>query len=419
MVAVMEYLDHLGIRAVEAKQKLQFLSTEQKNQGLDCVARALTERQEDILKANARDYEIAREGGMAEGLLDRLKLTSDRIEAMAEGLRQIKALPDPVGEIMESFDRPNGLHIDKVRVPMGVIGIIYEARPNVTADAFGLCFKTGNAVILKGGKDAFYSNQAITEVIRDALEKIQIPADAIQLIENNDRAVTTAFMQLKQYVDVLIPRGGAGLIRAVVENSTIPVIETGTGNCHIFVDEDADLDKAIPIIINAKTQRIGVCNACESLLVHEKIADSFLPKLGRALQEKQVEIRGDEKVTELIPGSLQAAEEDYGREYLDYIISMKTVSSVEEAIAHINRYNTRHSDAILTENEEHMKQFLQGVDSACVYVNASTRFTDGFEFGFGAEIGISTQKLHARGPMGLKELTTYKYWIRGNGQIRK
>lgn len=302
---------------------------------------------------------------------------------------------------------------------MGVIGIIYEARPNVTADAFGLCFKTGNAVILKGGKDAFYSNQAITEVIREALEKIQIPADAIQLIENNDRAVTTAFMQLKQYVDVLIPRGGAGLIRAVVENSTIPVIETGTGNCHIFVDEDADLDKAIPIIINAKTQRIGVCNACESLLVHEKIADSFLPKLGRALQEKQVEIRGDEKVTELIPGSLQAAEEDYGREYLDYIISMKTVSSVEEAIAHINRYNTRHSDAILTENEEHMKQFLQVVDSACVYVNASTRFTDGFEFGFGAEIGISTQKLHARGPMGLKELTTYKYWIRGNGQIRK
>ena len=419
MVVVMEYLDHLGIRAVEAKQKLQFLSTEQKNQGLDCVARALTERQEDILKANARDYEIAKEGGMAEGLLDRLKLTSDRIEAMAEGLRQIKALPDPVGEIMESFDRPNGLHIDKVRVPMGVIGIIYEARPNVTADAFGLCFKTGNAVILKGGKDAFYSNQAITEVIRDALEKIQIPADAIQLIENNDRAVTTAFMQLKQYVDVLIPRGGAGLIRAVIENSTIPVIETGTGNCHIFVDEDADLDKAIPIIINAKTQRIGVCNACESLLVHEKIADSFLPKLGRALQEKQVEIRGDEKVTELIPGSLQATEEDYGREYLDYIISMKTVSSVEEAIAHINRYNTRHSDAILTENEEHMKQFLQGVDSACVYVNASTRFTDGFEFGFGAEIGISTQKLHARGPMGLKELTTYKYWIRGNGQIRK
>lgn len=415
----MEYLENLGKKAVAAKQKLQCLTAEEKNRGLVGVAKALTNHQEDILKANARDYEIAKEGGMAEGLLDRLKLTSERIEAMAEGLRQIEALPDPVGEIMESFDRPNGLHIDKVRVPMGVIGIIYEARPNVTADAFGLCFKTGNAVILKGGKDAFYSNQAITAVIRDALEAMQIPADAIQLIENNDRAVTTAFMQLKQYVDVLIPRGGAGLIRAVVENSTIPVIETGTGNCHIYVDEDADLTKAIPIIINAKTQRIGVCNACESLLIHEKIADKFLPELGKALQEKHVEIRGDEKVIEMIPDSLQATEEDYGREYLDYIVSMKTVTSVEEAIEHINRYNTRHSDAILTENEDHMKQFLQGVDSACVYVNASTRFTDGFEFGFGAEIGISTQKLHARGPMGLKELTTYKYWIHGNGQIRK
>lgn len=415
----MEYLENLGKKAVVAKQKLQCLTAEEKNRGLAGVAKALTDHQEDILKANARDYEIAKEGGMAEGLLDRLKLTSERIEAMTEGLRQIEALPDPVGEIMESFDRPNGLHIDKIRVPMGVIGIIYEARPNVTADAFGLCFKTGNAVILKGGKDAFYSNQAITAVIRDALETMHIPADAIQLIENNDRAVTTAFMQLKQYVDVLIPRGGAGLIRAVVENSTIPVIETGTGNCHIYVDEDADLTKAIPIIINAKTQRIGVCNACESLLIHEKIADKFLPELGKALQEKHVEIRGDEKVIEMIPDSLQATEEDYGREYLDYIVSMKTVSSVEEAIDHINRYNTRHSDAILTENKEHMKQFLQGVDSACVYVNASTRFTDGFEFGFGAEIGISTQKLHARGPMGLKELTTYKYWIHGNGQIRK
>ncbi len=415
----MEYLDNLGIQAVAAKEKLQCLTTEQKNCGLKHVAKALTDHRDEILAANARDYEIARQGGMAEGLLDRLKLTNERIEAMAEGLRQIEKLPDPVGEIIESFDRPNGLHIDKVRVPMGVIGIIYEARPNVTADAFGLCFKTGNAVILKGGRDAFYSNQAITKNIRAALEEMQIPADAIQLIENNDRAVTTAFMQLKQYVDVLIPRGGAGLIRAVVENSTIPVIETGTGNCHIYVDEDADLSKAIPIIINAKTQRIGVCNACESLLIHEKIADRFLPKLGRALQEKHVEIRGDEKVVERIPGSLHATEEDYKTEYLDYIVSMKTVSSVEEAIEHINRYNTRHSDAILTENEEHMKRFLQGVDSACVYANASTRFTDGFEFGFGAEIGISTQKLHARGPMGLKELTTYKYLIKGNGQIRQ
>lgn len=414
----MEYLENLGRLAVEAKQELQCLTTEQKNAGLVNAAKALTARQDEILSANARDYEIAKEGGMAEGMLDRLQLTSERIEAMAEGLRQIAELPDPVGEIMESFDRPNGLHIDKVRVPMGVIGIIYEARPNVTADAFGLCFKTGNAVILKGGRDAFYSNQAITAIIRQALWDMQISADAIQLIENNDRAVTTAFMKLKQYVDILIPRGGAGLIRSVVENSTIPVIETGTGNCHIYVDEDADLSKAIPIIINAKTQRIGVCNACESLLVHEKIADRFLPELGKALQDKHVEIRGDEKVVEMIPGSLRASEEDYGTEYLDYIVSMKTVASVEEAIEHINRYNTRHSDAILTENRKHMEQFLKGVDSACVYANASTRFTDGFEFGFGAEIGISTQKLHARGPMGLKELTTYKYMIQGNGQIR-
>lgn len=414
----MKYLERLGEKAVEAKYELQQLTTLVKNDALQSVAAGLVKETERILAANEKDYEIAKQGGMAEGLLDRLKLTPERVEGMAEGLRQIAELQDPVGEIMESFDRPNGLHINKVRVPMGVIGIIYEARPNVTADAFGLCFKTGNAVILKGGKDAFYSNEAITEVIRETLTKLQISADAIQLITDNDRTVTTAFMQLKQYVDVLIPRGGAGLIRAVVENSTIPVIETGTGNCHIYVDEDADLEQAVPIIINAKTQRIGVCNACESLLVHEKIAERFLPALGEVLREKNVEMRGDEKVRSLIPDAVAATEDDYGTEYLDYIISMKTVSSVEEAVAHINRYNTRHSDAILTENTEHAEKFLQGVDSACVYVNASTRFTDGYEFGFGAEIGISTQKLHARGPMGLKELTTYKYLIRGNGQIR-
>ncbi|MCD7724986.1 MAG: glutamate-5-semialdehyde dehydrogenase [Clostridiales bacterium] len=414
----MEYLEKLGGQAAAVKQELQRLATKQKNQALIRIAGALVDRQEQILTANCRDYEIAQTGGMARGLLDRLKLTPERIEAMAEGLRQIAGLPDPVGEVMESIDRPNGLHIQKIRVPMGVIGIIYEARPNVTADAFGLCFKTGNAVILKGGRDAFYSNQAIVRVIRETLGELGICADAIQLIEQNDRAVTTAFMQMKQYVDLLIPRGGAGLINAVVANSTIPVIETGTGNCHIYVDEDADLSQAIPVIINAKTQRIGVCNACESLLIHKKIADRFLPELGRALQERHVEIRGDQTVMDKIPGSLQATEEDYGTEYLDYIVSMKTVSSVEEAIAHINRYNTGHSDAILTENEAHMEQFFQGVDSACVYANASTRFTDGFEFGFGAEIGISTQKLHARGPMGLKELTTYKYIIKGNGQIR-
>ncbi|MBD5488195.1 MAG: glutamate-5-semialdehyde dehydrogenase [Lachnospiraceae bacterium] len=415
----MEYLETLGQKAVAAKYELQKLSTETKNSALQAVAAALVKETDRILAANQKDYEIAKQGGMAEGLLDRLKLTDARIEGMAEGLRQIVELHDPVGEVMETFDRPNGLHISKVRVPMGVIGIIYEARPNVTADAFGLCFKTGNAVILKGGKDAFYSNEAITEIIRETLGNRQIPADAIQLITDNDRAVTTAFMQLKQYVDVLIPRGGAGLICAVVENSTIPVIETGTGNCHIYVDEEADLEQAIPIIVNAKTQRIGVCNACESLLVHEKIADRFLPALGEALKAKNVEMRGDQKVMTLIPDALEATEEDYGTEYLDYIISMKTVASVDEAVAHINKYNTRHSDAILTENTAHAETFLQGVDSACVYVNASTRFTDGFEFGFGAEIGISTQKLHARGPMGLKELTTYKYLIRGDGQIRK
>lgn len=414
----MEYLNELGQKAVNAAYELQKMTTEEKNRALGAAAAALMNAAERILVANGKDYEIARTNGMSEGLLDRLKLTPERIADMAEGLLQVGELEDPVGGIIESFDRPNGLHIDKVRVPMGVVGIIYEARPNVTADAFGLCFKTGNAVILKGGKDAFYSNQAITEIIREALVSEKITADAVQLIEDNDRAVTTAFMKLKQYVDVLIPRGGAGLIRAVVENSTIPVIETGTGNCHIYVDEEADLNKAVPIIINAKTQRIGVCNACESLLVHEKIADRLLPALGSALRDKNVEMRGDARVRELIPDALEATEEDYGTEYLDYIISMKTVASVEEAVAHINRYNTKHSDAILTENQETANQFLQGVDSACVYVNASTRFTDGFEFGFGAEIGISTQKLHARGPMGLRELTTYKYLIHGDGQIR-
>lgn len=417
-VEIQTYLASLGERAAAAKKVLQSLDSEQKNRALRRAAEALIERTDRLILANELDYEKAQNAGMTEGLLDRLRLTPERIKAMSEGLVQIAKLPDPVGEVMEQFDRPNGLHIEKVRVPMGVIGIIYEARPNVTADAFGLCFKTGNAVILKGGRDAFYSNQAVTEVIRDALTEMNIPADAVLLIENNDRVVTTAFMKLKEYVDLLIPRGGAGLIRSVVENSTIPVIETGTGNCHIFIDETADPAKIIPIVINAKTQRIGVCNACESLLVHKKIADRILPALGKALLEKQVEIRGDAVVQEQIPEAHAASEEDYGREYLDLILSVKTVDSLEEAIAHINKYNTGHSDAILTENPENAKEFLRRVDSACVYVNASTRFTDGFEFGFGAEIGISTQKLHARGPMGLKELTSYKYQITGQGQIR-
>lgn len=413
-----EYLTQLGTKAQIAKTVLRGLDTAQKNRALARAAELLVQESERLLLANEKDYMRAKENDMAEGLLDRLKLTAARIEAMAEGLRQIASLPDPVGEVMESFDRPNGLHIEKVRVPMGVTGIIYEARPNVTADAFGLCFKTGNAVILKGGRDAFYSNQAITEVIREALEEEGIDKNAIQLMEKNDRAVTTAFMKLKEYVDVLIPRGGAGLIRSVVENSTVPVIETGTGNCHIYIDEAADLTKAVPIVINAKTQRIGVCNACESLLVHEKIAERILPALGKALLEKQVEIRGDETVQAQIPEAQTATEEDYGREYLDLVLSVKTVGSLEEAIAHINKYNTGHSDAILTEDQARAQKFLREVDSACVYVNASTRFTDGFEFGFGAEIGISTQKLHARGPMGLRELTSYKYQVTGNGQVR-
>lgn len=411
-------LEELGKRAVSAKYILQNLTTEKKNNALKKAASLLIEHTDEILKANEEDMMLGKEKGMNEGLLDRLKLTGKRIQAMAEGLLEIVELMDPVGEILDTFERPNGLIIQKKRVPLGVIGIIYESRPNVTADAFGLCFKTGNAVILKGGSDALQSNLAITNVLRMALKEEGITEDAIQLIESGDRAVTTAFMQLKEYVDVLIPRGGAGLIRSVVENSTIPVIETGTGNCHVYVDKDADLSMACSIIINAKTQRIGVCNACESLVIHNAVKDRFLPVLAEKLREHHVEMRGDERVREVISDCIPASEEDYGKEYLDYILSMKTVDSVEEAIAHINRYNTKHSEAIVTNNPESAEKFLNGVDAACVYVNASTRFTDGFEFGFGAEIGISTQKLHARGPMGLKELTSYKYVIRGNGQIR-
>lgn len=413
----MTELEMLCEKAAKAKYKVQRLSEEEKNQALRAVADRLLKEKGTILSENEKDLEAGRKKGMHPGLLDRLALTEDRIKGMAEGLLQIADLPDPIGELMETFERPNGLHIEKRRVPMGVIGIIYESRPNVTADAFGLCFKSGNAVILKGGSDAICSNKAITQVIRDALEECGIVKEAISLIADTDRQVTLAFMKMKQYVDLLIPRGGAGLIRSVVENSTIPVIETGTGNCHIYVDEDADLAKAVPIIINAKTQRIGVCNACESLVIHEKIREAFLPELKKALDEKKVEIRGDEKTREVIDCT-PATEEDFATEYLDYILSVKTVKSVNEAIEHINRYSTRHSEAIITENSEHAGIFLKEVDAACVYVNASTRFTDGFEFGFGAEIGISTQKLHARGPMGLKELTSYKYEITGNGQIR-
>lgn len=350
--------------------------------------------------------------------MDRLLLTKERIEGMAEGLRQLVGLEDPVGEVTGMKKRPNGLLIGQKRVPLGVIGIIYEARPNVTADAFGLCFKTGNVVILKGGSDAIHSNQAIVDCIRETLTEQGITQDAIQLISDTSRETAGQFMKMNQYVDVLIPRGGKGLIRAVVEQSTIPVIETGTGNCHIYVDETADLEMAADIILNAKTQRVGVCNACESLLVHDSVKAELLPVLAGRLQEKHVQLRADENALPLMPGSVAASEDDWGTEYLDYILSIKIVYSVEEAIAHINKYNTGHSEAIITENYTHAQKFLDQVDAAAVYVNASTRFTDGFEFGYGAEIGISTQKLHARGPMGLLALTTTKYIIYGNGQVR-
>ena len=413
-----EMLNHLGVNAKAAETEMRNLSTDKKNEVLLAVADRLVKDTQTLIRANAVDVEEGKRNQMPEGLIDRLLLTESRIEGMAEGLRQVAALDDPIGEVTGMKKRPNGLLIGQKRVPLGVIGIIYEARPNVTADAFALCFKTGNVVILKGGSDAIHSNEAIVNSIRATLKEQRVTEDAIQLISDTSRETAAEFMKMNQYVDVLIPRGGRGLIKAVVEQSTIPVIETGTGNCHTYVDETADLQMAADIIINAKTQRVGVCNACESVLVHEKVKDAFLPVLAKRLQEKHVEIRADQAAYELIPGAVHATEEDWGKEYLDYILSVKVVSYVEEAIAHINKYNTRHSEAIITNNYTNAQKFLDEVDAAAVYVNASTRFTDGFEFGFGAEIGISTQKLHARGPMGLLALTTTKYIIYGNGQIR-
>ena len=414
----MEYLDNIGKRAQAAKPDLQHLKSEEKNQILRKSADDLKLHAAKILAANEKDMEKGRTNGMSQGLLDRLLLTEDRIAQIAEGLYQIAALDDPIGEVLGMKQRPNGLRIGQKRVPLGVVGIIYEARPNVTADAFGLCFKTSNVVILKGGSDALESNKAIVRCLRAGLKNAGLPEDCVQLITDTDREVTKEFMRLHDYVDVLIPRGGAGLIRSVVENSTVPVIETGTGNCHIFVDETADFKMALDIIFNAKTQRIGVCNACESLVIHKKIAEEFLPLLKARLDKKQVEVRADEEACRIVPQFVPASEEDWGTEYLDYILSLKVVDSIDEAIAHINRYNTKHSEAIITSDYGNSQRFLNEIDAAALYVNASTRFTDGFEFGFGAEIGISTQKLHARGPMGLKELTTTKYIIYGNGQCR-
>lgn len=409
----------LATKARDVKYTVAALSTEDKNSAIMAVADALEANASDIISANAIDMKNGETKGLSQGLLDRLKLDESRIKGIADGLREIVKLDDPIGQITEEFERPNGLKIKKRLVPIGVVGVIYEARPNVTADVFGLCFKTGNAVILKGGSDALESNKAIVKVIKSALEKGGYPVDAITLIDDTSRETAKEMMRLNGYIDVLIPRGSAGLIKSVVENASIPVIETGSGNCHIYVDHDADIDMAIDIIVNAKTQRIGVCNSAESLVVHEDIAASLLPKLNKALREKGVQIFADAKAKALMEGSEDATEEDFAKEYLDYIISVKTVSSVEEAIEHINKYNTGHSEAIVTNDEKNADKFLEGIDAACVYVNASTRFTDGFEFGFGAEIGISTQKLHARGPMGLLALTSYKYTIFGNGQIRK
>jgi len=415
---MMSSLIAIGKAAKKAESLLRIMNTDLKDQILEDVAKRLVTKEQEILSANAKDVENAKKNGMNAGLIDRLLLTDERIASMADGLRQVVQLEDPIGEVLAMKKRPNNLLIGQKRVPLGVIGMIYEARPNVTVDAFGLCFKTGNVAILKGGSDALHSNKALVLCIQEVLREHQVDENAVQLIEDTNRETAIAFMKLKEYIDVLIPRGGAGLIQTVVENSMIPVIETGTGNCHIYVDETADFQMAIDIIFNAKTQRIGVCNACESLVVHKSIITEFLPLVKMKLDEKQVELRGDEAALAVLPMIKKAEEKDFATEYLDYIMSIKTVSSIAEAISHINQYSTHHSEAIITRDYENGQRFLNEIDSAAVYINASTRFTDGFEFGFGAEIGISTQKIHVRGPIGLAALTTSKYIIYGNGQVR-
>ena len=411
-------LIQLGKNAKEASYDLGIASTTDKNNALENMANNLIKYKNELINENKKDLALAIEKGISKAMLDRLILDDTRIEDMAKGLKELIALEDPIGEVVEMWKRPNGLQIGKQRVPMGVIGIIYEARPNVTCDAAGLCLKTGNAVILRGGSEAINSNKAIVKVLREAIKEVGLPEDSIQLVEDTSRETATNMMRLNEYIDVLIPRGGAGLIQAVVKNATVPVIETGVGNCHIYVDETCDFEMAKNIIINAKISRPAVCNAAEKMLINENIADEFIPIIVEALKEKGVEIRGDEKFKNLAPSVELAKELDWETEYLDYIIGAKVVSNIDEAINHINKYGSGHSEAIITESYKNSQKFLNKVNAAAVYVNASTRFTDGSEFGFGAEIGISTQKLHARGPMGLKELTTIKYTIYGNGQIR-
>lgn len=411
-------LINLGKHAKASTKFLAHASAKEKNNALNKMAQALLTHKEQILKANQKDTAVAAENGINDTMLDRLTLTDERITAMAEGLIDISLLSDPIGLVKEMWTNEAGLRIGQQTVPLGVIGIIYESRPNVTSDAAGLCFKSGNVVILRGGKEAFHSNKAIVEVLQKGLESTSFPKEVVQLVEDTSRETAREMMQLNRYLDVLIPRGGANLIKTVVENATVPVIETGTGNCHIYIDRTADLKMATDIIVNAKTSRPSVCNAAETLLIHEEVAEDFLPVIEQALTEWNVELRADEAAQAILTQSIPATEKDWETEFLDYILAVKVVSSIDEAITHINHYSTGHSEAIVTSEYNASQQFHKEVDSAAVYINASTRFTDGFEFGFGAEIGISTQKLHARGPMGLPELTSTKYIVFGEGQIR-
>lgn len=415
----MSYIEELGKNAAAARKKIATASTGEKNAVLKKIAEVLTANAEMILQENEKDIAKARDNGITETMVDRLRLTKERIQGIADACVQLVNLEDPVGEILEGSVRPNGMRITKVRVPLGVVGIIYESRPNVTVDAAALCIKSGNAAILRGGREAIHSNVALMKLMQAALAACGFAAETVQLVEDTSRETATEMMQANEYIDVLIPRGGAGLIQAIVKNATVPVIETGTGNCHIFVDETADLEMAVAITDNGKTQRPSVCNALETCLVHRAVADTFLPMLAERFKEHSVELRGCERTREILGDNvLPAADEDYATEFLDYIMAVKVVDNVEEAIEHIGKYSTGHSECIVTKDYENAERFQKEVDSACVYVNCSTRFTDGGEFGLGAEIGISTQKLHVRGPMGLKELTTQKYLINGNGQIR-
>ena len=415
----MNYIEQLGEKALEAKRKIATASTGEKNKVLEAIAQVLLENSDAILAENEKDIANARDNGISETMVDRLRLTKERIKGIADACMELVNLEDPVGEVLQGSVRPNGMRITKVRVPMGVIGIIYESRPNVTVDAGALCLKSGNAAILRGGKEAIHSNMILVNLMQRALETSGFAKETIQLVEDTSREVSTQMMQANGYIDILIPRGGAGLIQAVVQNATVPVIETGTGNCHIYVDDSADLEMAVQITDNGKTQRPSVCNALETCLVHKDVADKFLPMLQKVFEKHQVEIRGCERTKAILGDSVVlATPQDYATEFLDYIMSIKVVDSIEEAIAHIRKYSTGHSECIITESYRHAEQFQKEIDSACVYVNCSTRFTDGGEFGLGAEIGISTQKLHVRGPMGLKELTTMKYLINGSGQIR-